>query len=51
MGLGYRSNAKTYMCPIKGTEEEIFDKDWLHKGVVHDRKPPFQKYIGFNEYK
>jgi len=51
MGLGYRSNAKTYMCPIKGTEEEIFGKDWLHKGVVHDRKPPFQKYIGFNEYK
>ena len=51
MGLGYRSNAKTYMCPVKGTEEEVFDKNWLHDGVIHDRKPPFQKYVGFNEYK
>ena len=50
MGLGYRSTAKTYTCPIKGTTEPVFDKDFEVDGVVYDRKPPFQKYIGFNEY-
>ncbi len=52
LGLGYRSTDKTYMCPINGTLEPVFNKNFEKQdGVPYDRKPPFQKYIGFNEYK
>ena len=50
LGLGYRSTDKTYTCPINGTEEQVFDKNFGQDGVPNDRKPAFQKYIGFNEY-